>query len=478
MKHKKIKIIALSLACLMLTQSISIAANYTKELKDNYENVSTGCEADIVFDTTTGEILYEKNIHEKLYPASTTKLLTGLLAVLYGDLDDTVTFCEDAVTLEYGASTLDIKEGEKLTVKNCLYGLMLKSANEIANQLGYYVEEKSGKNFKEAANDKLTEIGCFESTFTNASGLHKDNHYTTVYDMALIANAAYKNDAFKEIFTTRKYTIPATNKAESRTVYNTHKMMSESGDYYLPSVVGGKTGFTDQAMNCLVTFSEDEDSNLNLIAAVFKGDGTEVTCGDTYRLLKYFNKNYSTKSILKKGDIIATVPLINKKGTQIATVDLTLSEDLVLTLPNNWNNENEELIEDDEDSEDEDKEDDDEKEIIEDEPELSDEEKAKLELENNLKILNYESDLFKIETDIPTELTNSVVKDGVVGSIKITNNCDKVKVISIVATEDKQVTESYDLTLVYIFLGIIFAIVLTVFIIKFRKLDEEEKEIK
>ena len=478
MKFRKLgKVLAATLACLMLCENITLAANYTRELKDNFDNIDTGCEADIVFDTSTGEILYEKNIHEKLYPASTTKLLTGLLAVLYGDLNDVVTFCEDAVTLEYGASTLDMKEGEKLSVKNCLYGLMLKSANEIANQLGYYVEEKSGKNFKEAANDKLTEIGCFESTFTNASGLHKDNHYTTVYDMALIANAAYQNEAFKEIFTTRKYTIPSTNKADARTVYNTHKMMSEGGDYYLSSVVGGKTGFTDQAMNCLVTFSEDEDSNLNLIAVTFKGDGTEVTCGDTYRLLKYFNKHYSTKHVLKKGDIIATVPLLNKKGTQISEVNLTVSEDLVLTLPNNWNGSEEEEIFDEEDEES-DNEDEDEDEVEIKKTELSDEEKAKLELENNLKILNYESDLFTIESDIPTELNTSVVKGGVVGSIKITNNCDKVKVISIVATEDKQVAESYDLTIVYIGLGVIFLVVLTVFIIKFRKLDEEEKEIK
>lgn len=149
-------------------------------------------DAAICMDGNTGAVLYGKNIEKQEYPASITKIMTVLLALENGNLDDTVTFSENAVySIEYGSAHLGLTEGEELTLEQCLYGIMLASANEISNAVAEHIGG-SVEKFADMMNQKAEELGCVNTHFVNPNGLHDDNHYTCAYDMALITQAAMK----------------------------------------------------------------------------------------------------------------------------------------------------------------------------------------------------------------------------------------------------------------------------------------------
>ena len=161
------------------------------------------CDAAICFDANTGTVLYGKNIDKQEYPASITKIMTVLLALENGNLDDTVTFSENAVySIEYGSAHLGLTEGEELTLEQCLYGIMLASANEISNAVAEHIGG-SVENFANMMNEKAAQLGCVNTHFVNPNGLHDENHYTCAYDMALITQEAMKYEKFREIIHTQ-----------------------------------------------------------------------------------------------------------------------------------------------------------------------------------------------------------------------------------------------------------------------------------
>ena len=237
----------------------------------------------VLMDAATGNLLYSKEAETKFYPASITKLMTALLVAEKCSLDDTVTFSKTAVTnLESGAVTLGLVEGDKLTVRQSLYGLLLKSANEGANGLAEHTAGSISK-FADMMNARAKELGCTNTNFVNPNGLNNSNHYTTPHDMALIARAAFQNGTVSKIASTLSYQIPATQKAAARTISLGHKMLYPNDARYYQGVIGGKTGYTSLAGNTLVTCAERD--GVRLIAVIMKSKSTQYT--DTSALLDY-----------------------------------------------------------------------------------------------------------------------------------------------------------------------------------------------
>lgn len=250
----------------------------------------------IVMDINTGTILYEKNIDDKRYPASITKIMTTLLCIENANLSDTVTFSHHAVTsIEAGSSHLWVVTDEQIKMEDCLYGIMLMSANEMCNGVAEHVAG-SIDAFVGMMNERAKEIGCTGTHFANPNGLYLDNHYTTAHDMALIATEAMKNPVFRKITGTKNYTIPKTNKNDARNLYNKHNMLHPiSYPYGYDYCIGGKTGYTDIARWTLVTFAKKDD--MELVCVVMKTNGpprvepNEYT--DSTKLLDFAFDNYS-----------------------------------------------------------------------------------------------------------------------------------------------------------------------------------------
>ena len=240
-------------------------------------------EAGILYDVTNGRVLFEKNADEKLAPASTTKLMTALLVLEKAKLDDKVTFSKTAVTdLESGAVKIGLVEGDQVAVKDCLYALLLKSANEVANGLAEHVSG-SISGFSELMNTRARELGCTNTHFVNPNGLNSDEQYTTCRDMAKIAAAAFANQTLCEIDSTLSYQFPATKAASARTITPGHKMLYPKDSRYYAGIVGGKTGYTSKAGNTLVTCVEKD--GVRMVAVVLKSRSTHYA--DTKLMLDY-----------------------------------------------------------------------------------------------------------------------------------------------------------------------------------------------
>ena len=229
-----------------------------KAAADAIAKPTISAEAGILYDVTNGRVLFEKNADEKLAPASTTKLMTALLVLEKANLDDKVTFSKTAVTnLESGAVKNGLVEGDQVSVKDSLYALLLKSANEVANGLAEHVSG-SISAFAELMNARAAELGCTNTHFVNPNGLNSDQQYTTCRDMAKIAAAA-------------------------RTITPGHKMLYPNDSRYYAGIVGGKTGYTSKAGNTLVTCVEK--NGVRMVAVILKSKSTHYE--GTKKMLDY-----------------------------------------------------------------------------------------------------------------------------------------------------------------------------------------------
>ncbi|MCD8083252.1 MAG: serine hydrolase [Clostridiales bacterium] len=253
------------------------------------EEPTVSAEGAVLMDASSGQVLFGKNENEQFYPASITKVMTALLTLENCELDDVVTFSSTATTnLESGAVSLNITEGDQLTVEQCLYALLLKSANEVANGLAEHISG-SVSAFAGLMNERAAQLGCTNTNFVNPNGLNDSAHKTTAHDMALIMREAIRNADFCTIDTTLTYDFPATIKEEARTITMGHKMMYPSDSRYYEGIIGGKTGYTSLAGNTLVTAAERD--GVRLIAVVLKASGTHYT--DTKAMLDYGFANYT-----------------------------------------------------------------------------------------------------------------------------------------------------------------------------------------
>ena len=253
------------LISLMITALMAAGMPMTAFAKPGWPS-DTGIESEagIVMDADSGAVLFGQNIHVQKAPASITKILTALVVIENSSLDDTVTFSHDAVyNVEDGSGNKNaIEEGDTLSVRDCLYLLLMRSSNQAANALAEHVGG-SRDGFVKMMNEKTAELGCENSHFANPSGLNDDTQLTSVYDMALIASAAYKNDTLLTISKDKSYRLPATkNNPDGVTIQPEHKLLittdTESPNYY-PYAVAGKTGYTSVAGQTLVTYAIKDD---------------------------------------------------------------------------------------------------------------------------------------------------------------------------------------------------------------------------
>ena len=287
----------------------------------------------ILMEESTGTILYEKNMDEAHYPASITKIMTTLLALENGNLSDMVTFSDDAINNTEG-SGIARDYGEQMTLEQCLYGVMLESANECA----YAVAEHVGgtvENFVDMMNAKAKELGCTNTHFANPHGLQDENHYTTAHDMALIAQAAYQNETFRIIIGTKMYTIPPTNKhAEETVLRNHHDMLctyhNANRKYLYPYCVGGKTGYTATANSTLVTYAEKD--GMTLICVVMNTQSPNQFI-DTVNLFDYAFDNFQVLNVAENDTNYSAETTVDNGNLNNIAPFVELDKDAVIVLP-------------------------------------------------------------------------------------------------------------------------------------------------
>lgn len=301
-------------------------------------------EAGIVMDADSGAILYAKNIDNPHYPASITKILTGLVAIENNELTDTVTVTpEDYNFLKSGDNHIGLKKDEQITMEDALYGTLLASGNEVAHAVASNTEG-GYDNFIKLMNEKAEALGCQNSNFVNSHGLHDDEHYTSARDMALIGAACFQNADFMRITGTKEYTIPTTNVTnETRTIAQHHKMLFSWRDQYYEYCVGGKTGYTDKALNTLVTFASKD--GVNLVAVVLRTHGTGNTYNDTRAILDYAFENFTKMSVTEDMVEVSGFKSIDKDGYVMLPEGITFDQlDCAVENPTNLGDKSGKLI--------------------------------------------------------------------------------------------------------------------------------------
>ncbi len=297
-------------------------------------DLSLAAETAVLMDAASGEVLYQKNADQKMYPASITKLMTILLALEHGKLTDEITFSHDAIySIEPGSAHIAIMEGETLTLEQVLRAIILRSANEASNGVAEYVDG-SVEAFAKHMTERAKELGCKNTNFVNANGLHDENHYTTAYDMALIAKELLTHEEYRSMMSETYYEIPPTNKqTETRYLHGQHQMLNPNSIYYYEDAIGGKTGFTSEALNTLVTYAERD--GMELIAVVMKCNGAEHYT-DTAALFDYGFENYESVKLLSAEDHTATVTVTETykdKPIELGKITVAPAEDVYHTLP-------------------------------------------------------------------------------------------------------------------------------------------------
>lgn len=293
----------------------------------------------VVMEVNTGTVLYEKNSHEKHYPASITKILTTYLAILNCKMDETVTFSADAVFKNEGdTSHISRDLGEQMTMEQTLYAIMLESANECAYAAAEHVGQKLGgdySTFVDLMNKTAEDLGCTDTHFNNANGLPDENHWTSAYDMGLISCAAYKNEEFRKITGTKSYTIPPTNKHATETPLNNHHgilhQYRKVTQYVNPYCTGGKTGYTTVANSTLVTYAEKDGLTL---CVVIMNAQSPSHWEDTNTLINYCFSNFKALSIVSGENDTESADTENLGVLNDHEMYAKMSENYVV-LPNN-----------------------------------------------------------------------------------------------------------------------------------------------
>ena len=263
------------------------------------EDLSIFGESAILMDVDTSEILYEKNIHSKHFPASTTKIMTGILAIEHGNLNDIVTIDQEVVNLTDG-SHIALEPGEQLSLEQLLNALLIESANDSALAIAKHISGDLN-SFYQLMNDKAKELGALNTNFVNPNGLHDDAHVTSAYDLALIARYAMENEIFRNIVKNHTSIIPITNKkSEPRYLNSANKLLysnqkinvdGELVPIKYDGVNGVKTGYTSVSQSCLVA-SVEKDGH-KFISVVLRSNGTNIF-SDTHKLFNYGFENFDS----------------------------------------------------------------------------------------------------------------------------------------------------------------------------------------
>ncbi len=323
----RIKKILIVLFMLIFILNISISYGIS-----DVPDISAG--AAILIDSSSEKIIYSKNESEKMYPASTTKILTAILTIENCNLDDVVTVPYEAISsIPSGYSVAALQVGEQLTVEQLLQVMLIHSANDAANVLAYHVSG-SIDAFANLMNQKVEELGLTNTHFTNPSGMHNENHYTTAYDLAIIMKYCMKNTTFRKLSSLKYCTIPATNKYDQRVYNTTNELLiydnrDVQSNYYYKYAIAGKTGYTTEAKNCLVSVSNKDD--LELICVVLSAglypNNLSAKFVDTKTIFNYGYNNYTIRK-LREQNAIATQIEISNATKETRNLDLLISKDI------------------------------------------------------------------------------------------------------------------------------------------------------
>jgi serine-type D-Ala-D-Ala carboxypeptidase (penicillin-binding protein 5/6) len=333
-----IKLLHKKLICIFLMMIfICIVPLHSNATETNLNIYAPAC---ILMESSTGKILYSKNANAKMYPASTTKVMTAILTLEKCNLNDIVTVSHDAVfNVPSTYSHASLREGEQLTVEQLLYVLLIPSANDAAFALAEHIGG-SVENFATMMNEKAVELGCKNTHFVNPNGIHDENHYSTAYDLALMGQYAMKNAIFRKIVSTTTYTLPITNKydKEDRIFATTNELLkSPSSSTYYKYATGAKTGYTDAAKNCIIaTASKDSTDLIVVILHDEKTDeGLNTRAADCKTLFEYGFNNFSLRTISTSDSIEQTIT-VSGATEETKKLDLITTEDISAYLPNDF----------------------------------------------------------------------------------------------------------------------------------------------
>ena len=287
------------------------------------DEISLKAKYAILVELSTGRIIYEKNSTEQKYPASITKIMTAILVLENCNLDDIATVSETALSnIPSGYVTCDLRVGEEITIEDLLYALMVKSANDAAYVLAEHVAG-SVDAFSDMMNMKAREIGCTGTHFVNPNGIHDDRHYTTAYDMYLMAKYGMENETFRKLVSTKEYTLHSTNMypEENRSFSTTNDLIKDGSSNYYKYAIGIKTGYTTDAGECLV--AESSRDGLDFIAVIMDAGSPSVgnRFKDAIKLFDYAYENYTLTKIKEPNTIVETIEIENgNKETKVLNV--------------------------------------------------------------------------------------------------------------------------------------------------------------
>lgn len=335
MKKKFIYLITFLLLFIFIIQT-----NFVYGVNSTSSNLTIYSDSAILMDYKTGLVLYSKASEEKMYPASTTKILTAIIALEKCNLEDTVTVTKSAVSaIPSGYSSAYLSAGDEISVNDLITVFLVHSANDAGYILAEHISG-SIDEFAKLMNEKATQIGCKNTHFTNPSGIHDVEHFSTAYDLALIAKYCMQNSKFREIVSMKECTINFNTKSGSKTskYVNTNDLLKTSSKYYLEECIGIKTGYTAQAKNCLISACVKD--NMALICVVLGANqlsnNESSRYQDSINLFKYGYSNYSVRAFANKGDVIKSIEVKNaSKDTK--NLDLVLEDTVSGLLKNSEN---------------------------------------------------------------------------------------------------------------------------------------------
>ena len=319
-------------------KSLPIQSN---EISDWPQGPAIGAESAILMEMNTHTILYAKNIDMQMYPASTTKIMTCLLAAQNCDLNDLVTFSHAAVyEVPSDGSNMGMDEGETITLEQAMYGVLVGSANEAASAVGEHVAACLGKEptteaFAAIMNEKAKELGCKNTNFMNANGLFDENHYTSAYDLALIGCEFFNNEILCKMSSTPNYNIPPTATQPDDIWINSKNKLLKGRELAYSNLLGSKTGFVSQSRQTLVSGAEKD--GMKLVCVVFKEE-TPYQFEDTVKLFNYGFENfkklmvddYETKYSMDNLDLFDTGSDLFGDSTPLMSMD----SDSYIIIPN------------------------------------------------------------------------------------------------------------------------------------------------
>lgn len=297
------------------------------------EKITDTAKAAILYELNSGTMIYAHNPDEKIYPTSMVKMMTTLVALENGDLDDVVTVTRSVLNqVPIGILGADLKAGEEITLRDLLYANMVASATDAAVVAAAHVGG-SVEAFLQMMNDKAAQLGCENTHYGNVHGLHDEQTYTTARDICRLTEAALQNETFREMFCTVDYTLPATNIHEEREITTTNNMMNpRKSKYYDKRVTGGKTGATDEGGRCLTLTAQKDGMELLCIVMgatpTYASNGSIEVYGsfeESKVLIDYAFDNFEFRQVFFDGQSLAQYPVSNGASHVVTQATTSIS---------------------------------------------------------------------------------------------------------------------------------------------------------